>query len=163
MEKTTKMVEEITEKRKMTQDVKDKLNKRIFYNCLIAIGIMLYICAINAVYIYAKQEIVTIALKVFPMIFIFLTVGTFEVAYRKDNGRVAIVGIELLVFSIIILYIPKIYTNLEKMFCANLTFIPLFCAIYYIAKSIVIYIKTEKQYQNNLSDVKEIVQEETKE
>ena len=66
-----------------------------------------------------------------------------------------------MIVSIIILYIPKIYINLDKKFCVKLVFIPVFCAIYYIAKSIIIYVKTEKHYQNNLSDVKEIMKEET--
>ncbi len=162
MEKTTKMVEEITQKRKMTQKVKDGLHQRIFHNCLLAIGVMLYICLIDAVYIYAKQEVVSIAFKIFPMIAIFTTVVLFEIAYRKENGKMAIVGIELLVMSILVLYIPQIYQNLDKKFCVQLTFIPIFFAIYYVAKSIVIYIKTEKNYQNNLSDVKEIVKEEIK-
>lgn len=160
MQKTTKMVEEITEKRKMTQEVKDVLHKEIFHNCLLAIGIMLYICAINMVYIYVPQEVCKIALKIFPMIFIVLTVGIFEFAYRKCSGKITIVGIELLVFSVIILYIPKIYGNLDKAFCIELSFVPIFCGIYYIAKSILIYLKTQKQYQNNLSDVKEIVKDE---
>lgn len=160
MEKTTKMVEEITIKRCMTKEVKAQLNKRIFYNCLIAIAMMVYIAIINVVYLYTKQEIVTIAMKIFPMVLIFVTVGIFEISYRKDNGRLAIIGIELLVFSTIILYLPKIYQNLDKTFCAQLTFIPIFCSIYYMAKTIIIYIKTEKEYQNNLSDVKKIVKDE---
>lgn len=154
------MVEEITKKRKMTKEVKEKINQRIFCNCLVAIGIMLYICAIDVVYIYAKQEVVTIALKVFAMIFIAVTVGTFELAYRKDNGKMAVVGIELLIFSVIILYIPKIYVNVDQLLCQILLLTPLFCSIYYIAKSMMIYLKTEKEYQNNLSDVKEIVKDE---
>lgn len=161
MEKTTKMVDEITRKRKMTPEVKHDLHKRIFYNCLVAIGVMLYICAIDAVYIYAKQEISGIAIKIFSLIAIIFTILVFEIAYRKDNGKIAIIGIEMLIFSIIVLYIPKIYINLDKGFCMELAFIPIFCAIYYIAKAIIIYIKTEKHYQNNLSDIKEIMKEET--
>lgn len=154
------MVEEIAKKRKMSQEVKEKLNKRIFHNCLLAIGVMLYLCLINLVYLYAPQEIILIAFQIFPIIFIILTVGIFELAYRKELGRVAIVGIEFLIMSIVVLYIPQIYANLDKKFCIELTFIPIFCSIYYIAKNIVIYLKTEKNYQNNLSDVKEIVKED---
>ena len=161
MEESAKMVQEITQKRRMTEEVKDNLNKRIFINCLIAIGLMIYLGIINAIYIYAKEEIIQIAWKIFPMISIFVAIIVMEVAYRKDSGKIAIYGIELLVFSIIVLYIPQIYSRLmSKQFCAQLAFIPLFCAIYYTAKSIVIYIKTEKHYQNNLSDVKEIVKED---
>ncbi len=154
------MVEEITKKRKMTEEVKDGLNQRIFHNCLVAIGVMLYICAIDVVYIYAKQEMISLALKVFAMFLMMLTIGVFEVSYRKESGKLAIVGIELLMFSVIVLYIPQIYVNLDKLFCQVLLFTPIFCGVYYIAKSILIYIKTEKEYQNNLSDVKEIVKDE---
>lgn len=154
------MVKEITEKRKITREVEETIRQRIFYNCLIAIGVMLYMNMINVVYLFVKPEIVTVALKIFAMIFILLTVGVFEFAYRKDSGKIAIVGIELLVFSVIILYIPQIYTHKENRFCQALMLTPIFCAIYYMAKSIFIYIKTEKEYQNNLSDVKEIVKEE---
>lgn len=160
MEKTTKMVEELTKKRKMTKEVKDKLHKRIFQNCLLAIAIMLCFGAINLVYIYTSQEVWNIVQKVSPMIFICLTVGIFELAYRKDSGKMAIVGMEWLIFSVIILYIPKIYGNLDKAFCIELSFAPIFCGIYYVAKSILLYLKTQKEYQNNLSDVKEIVKDE---
>lgn len=160
MEKTTKMVEELTKKRKMTKEVKDKLHKRIFQNCLLAIAIMLCFGAINLVYIYTSQEVWNIVQKVSPMVFICLTVGIFELAYRKDSGKMAIVGIEWLIFSVIILYIPKIYDNLDKAFCIELSFAPIFCGIYYVAKSILLYLKTQKEYQNNLSDVKEIVKDE---
>ena len=154
------MVEEITKKRKMTEEVKQGLNQRIFYNCLVAITVMAYICAIDAVYLYAKKEMIPVALKVFAMFLIALTISILEVSYRKESGKLAIIGIELLVFSILVLYIPQIYGNLDKLFCQVLLFTPIFCGVYYIAKSILIYIKTEKEYQNNLSDVKEIVKDE---
>ncbi len=155
------MVEEITEKRKMTKEVKDQLNKRIFHNCLLAIGLILYICAIDATYIYINQELTTILMKVFPMILISVTIIIFELAYRKDSGRIMIVGIEFFVVSIVLLYLPKIYANLDKKLCVELAFIPIFCALYYMVKSILIGIKTKKEYENSLSDVKEIVKEET--
>lgn len=116
--------------------------------------------AINAVYIYAPKDIVYLALKIFSIVIMLITVGVFEYSYRKDNGKTAIVGIELLFISTIILYIPYIYENTQKFICKVFTLTPIFCAVYYIAKSIIIYIKTEKQYQNTLSDVREIVKED---
>lgn len=160
MEKTKKMVEEITQKRKLTKKVVEKINKKVIGNLLIAIGIMLYICTINFTYQYLEEPMIDITSKIFPMIFIFLTVIVFEIAYRKENGAMATFGIEFLLLSIIFLYIPQIYTNLDKIYCKVLTFIPLFVAVYYVGKSILIYIKMEKEYQNNLSDVKEILKEE---
>ena len=158
-EETNKIVEEITEKRKMTQVVKEKLNIRIFKNCLLAIGMILAVSILNAIYIYASETVIAIALKVFPMIFIGVTIFIFEIAYRKDNGILAITAIELLTLSIIFLYTPNIYENLDKKFCLQLACVPLICAFYYVIKSVVIYFVTEKHYQNNLSDVKEIVKD----
>lgn len=37
---------------------------------------------------------------------------------------------------------------------------PLFFSIYYVGKAIIIHIVETKRYQNNLSDVKEIVKDE---
>lgn len=160
MEKVAKMVEEITIKRRMTRSVKEVLRKRILLNCLLALVIILYICGIYLVHDYASDNIKNVALKVFSMIFIITTVIVFEIAYRKDSGKIAINGIELLFFSVYTLYISKIYENIDKYFCKVLILMPLYCAIYYFVKSIIMYKKTQKDYQNNLSDVKEIVKEE---
>lgn len=160
MEKADKMVEELTIQKKMTQIVKSKLDDRIFLNCMLAIGIMLYLCTINIVYMFVPKDTAILALKIFAIVIILATVVMFEYSYRKDNGRFAIVGIELFIISTIVLYIPYIYENTQKLMCRIVVLAPVFCAVYYIVKSIIIYIKTEKQYQNNLSDVREIVKED---
>lgn len=162
MEKSTKMVEEITEKRKMTGEVKDKLLKNIFFNFLLSIGIMSYICIVNAVYIYCDSKIYDVTSKILIMLAIIFSVVIFEIAYKKDSGRFAIYGIEVLFFSIVILYLPKMFTNLDKFYSQIFLLTPLYCAIYYVGKSIIIYKKTEKEYQNSLSDIKEIRKEEAK-
>lgn len=162
MEKSEKMVEEITEKRKMTDEVNRKLLKNIFFNFLLAIAIMAYICVENAVYIYCSDYVYNIISKFLIIISVIISVIIFEIAYRKDSGRFAIYGIELFVFSVIILYMPKMFINLDKFYSRIFLLTPLYCAIYYVGKSIIIYKKTEKEYQNSLSDVKEILKEETK-
>ena len=144
----------------MTQEVKEELHKKIFQNCLLAIGVMLFLCLMDVIFLYAKPETLQLAFSLFPMLFIGITIVIFEVAYRKDKGSMALVGIELLVFSILLLYFPQIYANLDRKFCAQLTFLPIFCGIYYTAKNIILYAKTQKHYQNNLSDVKQIRNEE---
>ena len=160
MEKSTKMVEEITKKRKMTKEVNDKLLKEIFYNFLLSICIIVYMCIINIVYIYCNSPIYDITSKVLIMISIVFSVVVFEFAYKKDSGKFAINAIELLVFSVIILYMPKMFINLDKFYSQIFLLSPLYCSIYYVGKAIILYKKTEKHYQNNLSDVKEIRKEE---
>lgn len=154
------MVEEITQKRKMTQEVKEKLKQKIWLNLCLAIGVMLYFCGMDAVYLYASSEISMVVFKILAMVAILLTVIVFEVAYRKENGSLAIIGIELLISSVIVLYMPQIYAHSNQVIGQVFLLTPLFCAVYYTGKAIVIYRKTEKSYQNHLSDVKEIVKED---
>lgn len=160
MEKSTKMVEEITKKRKMTGEVKEDLINNIFYNFCLAIGIMIYICIVFFSYINFNEINFEFLSRFFSILAISLTVGMFEFSYRKDSGKFAIYGIEMLFFSVIVLYMPKMFTNLDKFYSQIFLLTPLYCAIYYVGKTIVLYKKTEKNYQNNLSDVKEILKEE---
>lgn len=162
MEKSTKMVEEITEKRKIKGEVKEKIFKNILYNFLLSIGIICYICGFICVYVYCSDNIYDIVSKVLSMFSIIITVIVFEFAYKKDSGKFAINGIELLVASIVVLYMPKMFINLDKFYSQIFLLTPLYCAIYFVAKGIIIYKKEEKIYQNSLSDVKEILKEETK-
>lgn len=160
VQKATKMVEEITQKRKMTQAVKDELDKKILWNMWLSIIIMLYFCIADGVYIGVPEAISNVLLKAFAIGFIFVTILVFEIAYRRENGALGIVGIELLVFSIIMLYMPQIFKNLNKGVAQIFALTPFFCAVYYLIKSMIDYVKTEENYQKSLSDVKEIVREE---
>lgn len=90
MEKSEKMVEELTKRRRMTKIVKDMLHKRIFANCLVAICVVLYISIINVIYIHTGSNISEIVLKVLAMLSILITIVIFEIAYRKDSGKLAI-------------------------------------------------------------------------
>ncbi len=154
------MVEEITQKRKMTQEVKDELDKKILWNMWLAIMIMLYFCIADGVYIGAPETISGMVLKVFAVAFILVTVLVFEIAYQKENGALGIVGIELLIFSVIMLYMPQIFKNLNQGMAQIFALTPFLCAVYYLVKSMIDYVKTEENYQKSLSDVKEIVREE---
>ena len=139
MEKSTKMVEEITQKRKMTKDVKEVLIKKIFYNLLLSIGIMIYMCIVYFSYIHYSGMNYEILIRIISILAIVLTIAIFEFSYRKDSGEFAINGIELLVSSVIVLYMPKMFTNLDKLFSQIFLLSPVYCAIYYVGKSIVLY------------------------
>ena len=82
--------------------------------------------------------------------------------YRKDSKKLALIGIELLACSRLSLYIPYIYLHTSEMF-RNITMIcPAILAIYYMFKSFGIYKTRKFKYQNNLSDVKEILKDTEK-
>ena len=71
-------------------------------------------------------------------------------------------GIELLAFSIIIMYIPYVYMHMPEMTRKIFMLTPIYFAIYYVAKSIIINRKITKEYLDGLSDVKEIVKDDEK-
>ena len=89
------------------------------------------------------------------MAILLLAIILLEIAYKKDNGRIAILGIETIVIAIITLAL--IYIHL--MFASRYVLITLatayILALYYVIKSVVIYIRGKQKYF--LDDVKEMI------
>ena len=94
---------------------KKKLSDSIFENIIIAVAIMLYFIIINFSYYRIDDYIVLMGLKISSIIILLISILIFEIAYKKDNGTIAIYGIEILVLSIYVLLIPHIIerANLE--------------------------------------------------
>lgn len=160
LEKTSKMIQEITEVRKLPEELKSNLKREIFINILVAIALMLYVSAINLIYIYVSPNSSEILLKAFTIVAIIITVFTFEASYRKDSIKLALFGIEFFISSIVILWTPKIYANINDTICSVLVLFPIISSFYYVIKSICICGLAKREYQCDLSDVKEIVKEE---
>ena len=154
------MEKELENKRKLTKEVKENMNKMIFINLNIAILFMLIMIGINIAYLNISSEKFILFIKLFSILSVFSSVLTFEIAYRKESVAKMFYGIELLVFSIIIMYIPYVYLHMPQMVKQILMLAPLYFSIYYVAKSIFINRKVTREYINNLSDVKEIVKDE---
>ena len=154
------MEKELENKRKLTKEVKENMNKMIFINLNIAILFMLIMIGINIAYLNVSSEKFILFIKLFSILSVFSSVLTFEIAYRKESVSKMFYGIELLVLSIIIMYIPYVYLHMPQMVKQILMLAPLYFSIYYVAKSIFINRKVTREYINNLSDVKEIVKDE---
>ena len=94
-------------------------------------------------------------MKVFSLCILFFAIILLERAYKKDDGKIALYGIETIVIAVITLAL--IYVNL--MFSAQYVDVVLIIsyvlAIYYVIKSIVIYIRERKKYF--VDDMKEII------
>ena len=94
------------------------------------------------------------------MIFLFVAIFIFEIAYRKDDDDLAIQGIEILVLSAYTLtsqHITKKYNFNFKNYSLVASYI---FAIYFIVKCIVIYTKGRKEMAEDYSDIKEIVKKD---
>ena len=123
-----------------------KINKRVFQNVFLAIVIMFYLDFIILGFVNIENSVFITDLKVFGMALLLVTIGIFEYAYKKDSGKHIIHGIEILLLALITILL--IYVNLmwSNKFIYITAFVSYAFAIYYVAKSIIIYKKMKKEY-----------------
>lgn len=136
------------------------MKNTIFKNLLKAIGIMGYFIVLNFAYTRMNVDRLINDIEVFSGIFLVLGLVFLERAYKKDSGKIAISGIELLCLSMHSLSINHVITFYQYDFRTYLVTSSYIFAIYYVLKSIVIYTKEKREYLKNLSDISEIVKEE---
>lgn len=142
------------------KEVNEKYLKEIYLNVLKAIIIVLYFFILNLAYENISSEHLELGIEIFTMIFLFISIYIFEKAYKKDNGNLAIQGIEILVLSTYTLTSRHITNKFNFEFKTYSLVASYIFAIYFILKSIVVYTKGRKEEAENLSDIREIVKKD---
>ena len=160
MDKVEKATEAIAEKRKLPEEIKARLNDYTFMNLIISIALMIYMIVINIIYLNEDAQFFSTRIKVFSIWLAIIDVLIFEIGYRKDELKIWIHGFELLICSSLVLSLQYVYLYAEPVVKAMFMLLPLFYSIYYVVKVTIVHIIETKRYQNNLSDVKEIVKNE---
>lgn len=160
MDKVEKATEAIAEKRKLPEEIKARLNDYTFMNLIISIALMIYMIVINIIYLNEDAQFFSTSIKVFSIWLAIIDVLIFEIGYRKDELKIWIHGFELLICSSLVLSLQYVYLYAEPVVKAMFMLLPLFYSIYYVVKVTIVHIIETKRYQNNLSDVKEIVKNE---
>ena len=141
------------QKQKMPKEVSQIIFKKIFNQLLAAICIMLYFVILNLAYVNMREERLIGDIKVFAGAFLVVGIVMLEKAYRKEIGKYVVIGIELLVLSLHTLSIMHIITLLEYDFRLYLLTSSYIFSIYYVLKSIVIYVRERRIYLRGLSDI----------
>lgn len=134
-----------------------KINVSIFQNIIIAVIIVLYYILINLAYYRVEENILNLGLKIASMVVLILSIITFEIAYKKDRGKIAIYGIEILVVASHTLSIMHVIEKFKINFTTYILISSCTFGIYYILKVMIIYTLEKRKYLKNLSDIKEIV------
>ena len=160
MEKAKLMQLEIEEKRKLPQDVKENIKTNIFHNLIAAVIILAYLAAINVIYYNFKQNDFEYYMKYFALGIIVVTVIDLELAYKKDSKNLWLIGVELLACGILSLYIPYIYLHTTTYLRNCVMILPAVLLIYYAFKSMIIFKQNQFKHRNNLSDVKELLNDD---
>lgn len=148
---------ELKSKKKIPQKLKEKIYNKIFINTIIAIIIVIYFGFLNLGYNNIEKEVFITDLKVFSFAILALSIILLEKGYKKDNAGIFLNGIETFCISFITLFMTHTFfeSSIFVREIVSLSF--LYIAIYYMLKSVIVYIKEIKNYKNNISDVRDII------
>ena len=110
MKKSTieKIEKEINEKTKLPNEVKEKIKKEVFTNIAVATVIILYLIFIVLGSVGSVKNVRVVDLNIFSILFLGVAIIIFEISYRKEDGKLAMYGIESLVVAIFTLFLPYI-------------------------------------------------------
>ena len=87
------------------------------------------------------------------MSLILATICIFEYAYKKESGKYTIKGIELMIVAIATLSMLHIYQIYNNKFVNIETIVALLFSVYYVVKTIVIYIKNKKEIKQQVNNI----------
>ena len=141
------------------KEINEKHMKKIYLNILKAIVVVTYFLTLNLVSERISALYLERGIEICTMIFLFLAIFIFELAYKKDDDDLVVQGIEVLVLSAYTLtsqYITKRFNLNFKIYSLASSYI---IAIYFVVKCIWYYTKGRKEIADDLSDIKEIVKE----
>lgn len=150
--------EEIVESRNLSEDAKKIISKRIISNFAFGISFIILLLSYNIASIWIYRNTAEIIYYVSAMVFLLLTIITFEVGYKKDDGKYAITGIEILIFSLFSLFAPYIFYIFNSKY---ITAMVCLVTLYYIVKIIVIYNKEKSKAFKENNDISVIIKKES--
>jgi len=155
-----KLGEKIKEIKEMSLENKQRVIKKVFLTLFTSAVVMLVFMFILMGYDNIPLQNYIVDLKVFSIVSIIITIIIFEYGYKRDSGSIALLGVESLIASFVIL---SLYYILQyEIFSYQyylLTFTGIF-VLYYIIKTIIIYGKEKYKYRNTVNDIKNIVKKE---
>ncbi len=161
-ETIAKIEDEIMKKTMLPDDLKEKIRREIFINIMFGIVIIVYFIFLTLGSIDTVKAARSIDFKIFSLLLLASSISLFEIAYRKDSGKLAISGIEILLVSILTLFLPYIVFELDTKHQIYYIWGSVLIGIYYIVKSIIMTNKAKKSYKKQESDIKEITKKEKK-
>ena len=92
------------------------------------------------------------------LLILFLAIVLLEKAYKKDSGKIALYGVEAIVLATVTMALIYINLMFSSKYVNIVLIISYILAIYYVIKSIVIYLREKKKYF--VDDMKEIINTE---
>ena len=141
-------------------EVERKIANKIWKDLIFAVILMLFFIGINVCYRKIDSVMMEVVLKSTAITTMVISIIIFEIAYKKDNGMIAITAIEVLVIAIYTLSITHIVEMFSFEFGMYILTSSYIFSIYFVLKSIIIYTNEKRKYLKSLSDIKDIVANE---
>ena len=132
-----------------------KINQPVFQNILMAIIVIVYFIFLILGFNNIENSIYQTDLKVFSFFTLLKAIVLLEKAYKNNNGKLAMFGVETIFIAIITLALIYINIMLSDRYVGIVLSISYILAIYYVIKSIILYIRGRKKYF--VDDMKEIM------
>ena len=148
------------QKVKIPKEQELKNRKKIFFNLLIAIFVMIYLVGINLIYGQVQDDGIIKVLKISTIIFLIIGLLLIEISNKKGKASYLVSAVEALVFSahnLTTMHTIKLYDFDFKAYIITSSYI---FSIYYVLKTIIIYTKGRRDYLKSLSDISDIVKKE---
>ncbi len=147
-------------KRKLPEDVQKKIVSKTITNIIVGSIITLYLIFIILGFKNIEKEIFITDLKVFSVSILVISIILFENSYKRENKSLAIFGIEILILAIINIALMYVDIMNNELFMITTLTITMAFILYYIIKSIIIFVKMRKSYYKQNSELSEIIEEE---
>ena len=148
---------ELEEKKKIPKDVREKINSKIFENIAYSAIIIVYFAALNFGMANIPTDNYIFYLKIFSVMFLIITIFSFEFAYKKDKGELWLHAIEVLVVSVFTIYLIYFYSIFYRTYGTLLFSAGIIFLIYFAIKIVILQRRIEKEYKKSLIDIGEIV------
>lgn len=158
-EKQLETLEKLNEERKLDKETKQKIQKKVLKNFLIAVGILLLWESSKFIAINLEKQIVIFVFKVVSIGMLIVTLFLFELAYKKDDDSIANTSIEMFFLSIAILLAPYVLISKPKIYTS---IIDVYFMIYYATKNLYIYKNEKNEYLKEKNDITKIIKKESK-
>lgn len=147
---------EIEQHNKISLAEKIKIKRKIIPNIVIALILTAFYIFIELGFKNIETINYIVDLKVFSGMFLAIAIYLFEKAYKTEDSGKSLYGIEMLITSIFNFALVYIYYAQFTRYEIIVFAFAIFTAVYYIIKSIILYIKKKKEYFFEKSDIKEI-------
>ena len=158
-------LKEIREKlgTKVSKEQKKGVVKEVLTNIVYAVLMIAYLFLVMKGSFNIGSDYFEKDIKIITLSILAIGITILEVSYKKDNTKIAMHGVEVIVFAasnLCLIYVIKLYfdrlTNI-------ITYLEIAVALYYVVKSLIISIRSVNKYKKNNNDIREIVKKKVKE